>query len=43
MEYLGIGYFEDEFVKQGDQWKFMSRVHSFDGIDNKIYLRTFMP
>jgi uncharacterized protein (TIGR02246 family) len=43
MEYLGIGYFEDEFVKEGDQWKFTSRVHSFDGIDNKIYLRTFMP
>lgn len=43
MEYLGIGYFEDECAKQGDQWKFTSRLHSFDEIDSKIYLRTFMP
>ena len=42
MEWIGIGYFEDEFVKQGDQWKFLSRYHTFDGIDNKVYLRTFI-
>jgi uncharacterized protein (TIGR02246 family) len=43
MESLGIGYFEDAYAKQADQWKFTSRDHSFDGIDSKLYLRTFMP
>ena len=31
MEWLGIGFFEDEYLKQGDQWKFASRYHSFEG------------
>ena len=37
MEWLGIGYFEDEYLKQGDQWKFATRYHTFEGIDNKLY------
>jgi SnoaL-like domain len=42
MEWIGIGYFEDRYAKIGDEWKFASRVHSFDGIDQKIWLRTFI-
>jgi uncharacterized protein (TIGR02246 family) len=43
MESLGLGYFEDEYAKVGDQWKFTSRYHTFDGLDDKLYLRTFIP
>ncbi|MGO9452761.1 MAG: nuclear transport factor 2 family protein [Candidatus Binataceae bacterium] len=43
LEWLGLGYFEDEYAKVGDQWKFTSRYHTFDGLDDKLYLRTFMP
>lgn len=43
MDRIGIGYFEDEHVKVGDEWKFAMRRHTFDGIDEKVYLRTFMP
>jgi uncharacterized protein (TIGR02246 family) len=43
MEWLGIGYFEDEYVKPSDQWKFAARHHSFEGLDSKVYLRTFIP
>ncbi len=42
LEWLGIGYFEDEYLKQGDQWKFAARQHTFDGLDSKVYLRTFI-
>jgi uncharacterized protein (TIGR02246 family) len=42
MEWLGLGYFEDEYAKVGDQWKFTSHYHSFDGLDDKLYLRTFI-
>jgi uncharacterized protein (TIGR02246 family) len=42
MEWLGLGYFEDEYEKVGDQWKFTSRHHSFEGLDDKLYLRTFI-
>jgi uncharacterized protein (TIGR02246 family) len=42
MEWLGLGYFEDEYAKVGDQWQFTSRYHSFDGLDDKLYLRTFI-
>jgi uncharacterized protein (TIGR02246 family) len=42
MESLGLGYFEDEYAKVGDQWKFTSRYHTFDGLDDKLYLRTFI-
>jgi len=43
MEWIGVGYFEDENIKLGDSWKFSSRHHSFDGVDTKLYLRTFIP
>jgi uncharacterized protein (TIGR02246 family) len=42
MEWVGVGYFEDGYSKQGDQWKFAERHHTFDGIDSKVYLRTFI-
>lgn len=42
LEFLGLGYFKDEYAKVGDQWKFTSRYHTFDGIDDKLYLRTFI-
>jgi hypothetical protein len=42
MEWLGLGYFEDVYAKVGDQWKFTSRYHTFDGLDDKLYLRTFI-
>jgi uncharacterized protein (TIGR02246 family) len=43
MEWIGVGYFEDEYVKKDNEWKFAARCHSFEGIDEKIYLRTFIP
>jgi hypothetical protein len=43
MEWIGVGYFEDEYVKEGNEWKFAARCHTFEGIDEKIYLRTFIP
>ena len=43
MEWLGIGYFEDEYAKVGSEWKFAKRYHTFDGVDDKVYLRTFIP
>jgi uncharacterized protein (TIGR02246 family) len=42
MEWIGVGYFEDRYAKLGNEWKFASRHHTFDGVDNKIYLRTFI-
>ena len=42
MEWIGVGYFEDEYAKLGNQWKFATRYHTFDGVDNKVYLRTFI-
>jgi len=42
MEWIGVGCFEDEYAKVGDQWKFASRYHTFDGLDDKVYLRTFI-
>lgn len=43
MEWLGVGYFEDEYVKLGEGWKFAARHHGFDGLDDRVYLRMFMP
>jgi hypothetical protein len=43
MEWIGIGYFEDEYAKVGSEWKFTKRYHTFDGLDDKVYLRTFIP
>jgi hypothetical protein len=42
MEWIGVGYFEDEHAKVGSQWKFAARHHTFDGVDDKVYLRTFI-
>jgi uncharacterized protein (TIGR02246 family) len=41
-EWIGLGYFEDDYAKVGNQWKFAKRYHTFDGLDTKIYLRTFI-
>lgn len=43
MEWLGLGYFEDEYVKQGEQWKFAARHHGLDGLEAELSLRTFIP
>ena len=43
MEWLGLGYFEDEYAEVDNQWKFTARYHTFDGLDDKVYLRTFIP
>ena len=43
MELIGVGYFEDEYTKAANEWKFARRYHTFDGLDDKIYLRTFIP
>jgi SnoaL-like domain len=42
MEWIGVGYFEDEHAKVANQWKFAARHHTFDGVDDKVYLRTFI-
>ncbi len=42
VEWLGVGYFEDEYVKLGEQWKFAVRHHGFEG-DAKVHLRMFIP
>jgi hypothetical protein len=42
MEWIGVGYFDDKFTKVGDQWKFAARYHTFEGVDDKVYLRTFI-
>jgi hypothetical protein len=42
MERIGVGYFEDQYVKVGNEWKFAARRHSFEGIDEKVYLRAFI-
>ena len=43
LEWIGVGYFEDEYAKVGNEWKFAKRYHTFDGLDEKVYLRTFVP
>jgi SnoaL-like domain len=43
IEWLGIGYFEDQYVKVDNRWKFSVRHHCIDGLENKLCLRTFMP
>jgi ketosteroid isomerase-like protein len=43
LEWIGLGRFEDEYAKVGGEWKFAVRRHTFDGIDDKIFIRTFMP
>jgi len=43
MERVGLGYYEDEYAKVGDKWKFTSRRYFLDTIDTAVSLRrTFM-
>ena len=43
MERVGLGYYEDEYAKIGDKWKFSSRRYFLDTIDTAVSLRrTFM-
>jgi hypothetical protein len=43
MERVGLGYYEDEYAKIGDKWKFTSRRYFLDTIDTTVSLRrTFM-
>jgi len=43
MERLGFGYYEDEYSRVKDTWKFASRRFSLDVIDTTVSLReTFM-
>jgi ketosteroid isomerase-like protein len=43
MRRIGVGYYEDEYAKKGDQWKFASRRYFLDTIDTEVSLRkTFM-
>ena len=39
--WLGVGYFEDEYVKLGEQWKFAVRHHGFER-EAKLHLRMFI-
>jgi hypothetical protein len=42
MERVGLGYYEDQYTKIGDKWKFASRHYFLDSIDTEVSLRTFM-
>jgi ketosteroid isomerase-like protein len=43
MERVGLGYYEDQYTKVGDKWKFASRRYFLDTIDTAVSLRrTFM-
>ena len=43
MERLGFGYYEDEYLKLKDTWRFASRRYFLDVIDSTVPLReTFM-
>ncbi len=44
MRRIGLGYYDDEYAKVKDKWKFARRRYFLDTIDSKISLRkTFMP
>jgi len=42
MQRIGLGYYEDQYTKIGDKWKFASRHYFLDSIDTEVSLRTFM-
>jgi uncharacterized protein (TIGR02246 family) len=43
MQRVGLGYYEDAYVKVDDEWKFASRQYFLDVIDTEVSLRqTFM-
>ena len=40
---VALGYYEDEYAKVGDKWKFATRRYFLDAIDTAVSLRrTFM-
>lgn len=39
MERVGLGYYEDQYSKIGDKWKFTSRRYFLDTIDTAVSLR----
>jgi hypothetical protein len=42
-KWVGLGYYEDEYARSGDLWKFASRHYFLDVIDTDVSLRkTFM-
>lgn len=44
MRRVGLGYYEDEYSKKSDKWKFACRRYFLDAIDTEVSLRkTFMP
>jgi hypothetical protein len=43
MRRIGLGYYQDDYAKKGDKWKFASRRYFLDTIDIDVSLRkTFM-
>jgi hypothetical protein len=42
MELLGFAYYEDEYAKVKDSWKFATRRYFIDVVESGISLRTFM-
>jgi uncharacterized protein (TIGR02246 family) len=42
MQRVGLGYYEDEYTKVSDEWKFASRRYFLDTIDTDVPLRRFM-
>ena len=39
MQRIGLGYYEDQYTKIGDKWKFASRRYFLDSIDTAVSLR----
>jgi hypothetical protein len=39
MEWVGMGYYDDEYVKVGDEWKFAGRLYCMDAVDAGVSLR----
>lgn len=39
---VGLGYYEDEYAKAGEKWKFAFRRYFLDVIDTAVPLRTFL-
>jgi SnoaL-like domain len=43
MQRVGLGYYDDQYAKKGDKWKFACRRYFLDVIDTEVSLRnTFM-
>lgn len=39
---IGLGFYEDEYSKSDNEWKFASRRYFLDVIDTAVSLRTFI-